>query len=181
MDILKKYKHNPPHAFIPNAAYFITASTYLRKRLLTSDVTKEKLLEYMIKTLDTNKWVLEDWVILDNHYHMMLKASEYPDRLSNIMRDIHKFSALWIKKNIKETGSLYKIWHNYWDSCITYEKSYFARLNYIWFNPVKHGYVEDPKDWKFGSYFYRYKDEQNYMENIRIKYPYDKAKIKDDF
>ena len=34
-----------------------------------------------------------------------------------------------------------RVWHNYWDTKLTYEKSYFARLNYVHQNPVKHGLV----------------------------------------
>ena len=34
-----------------------------------------------------------------------------------------------------------KVWHNYWDTQLTYEKSYLARLNYVHQNPVKHGLV----------------------------------------
>ena len=33
------------------------------------------------------------------------------------------------------------IWHNFWDTELTYEKSYLARLNYVHQNAVKHGLV----------------------------------------
>ncbi len=74
-----------------------------------------------------------------------------------------------------------KRFHNYWDTCITYKKSYYARLHYIWFNPVKHGYVDDPFKWKFGSYFYRFSDEKNEIRKIIDEYPCDKVKVYDDF
>jgi putative transposase len=34
-----------------------------------------------------------------------------------------------------------QVWHNFWDTKLTYEKSYRARLNYVHQNPVKHGLV----------------------------------------
>ena len=34
-----------------------------------------------------------------------------------------------------------EVWHNFWDTRLTYQKSYFARLNYMHQNPVKHGLV----------------------------------------
>jgi hypothetical protein len=34
-----------------------------------------------------------------------------------------------------------KVWHNFWDTKLTYEKSYLARLNYVHQNPVRHGLV----------------------------------------
>lgn len=70
--------------------------------------------------------------------------------------------------------------YNYWDKCITFDKSYFTRLNYIWYNPVKHGYVTSPEQWFWGSFYQRFKDD--YEETIRIinTYPCDKVKEKDD-
>ena len=34
-----------------------------------------------------------------------------------------------------------KVWHNFWDTRLTYQKSYLARLNYVHQNAVKHGLV----------------------------------------
>ena len=86
---------------------------------------------------------------------------------------------MWIKKNIVSAKNEKKIWWNYWDTCLTYENSYFSRLNYIWFNPVKHGLVEKPEDWKFGSYYYRFKEKPEYLKEM--KYPFDRVKVFDDF
>ncbi len=33
------------------------------------------------------------------------------------------------------------VWFNFWDTNLTYERSYWARLNYVHQNPVKHGLV----------------------------------------
>jgi putative transposase len=32
-----------------------------------------------------------------------------------------------------------KVWHNFRETRLTYERSYFARLNYVHQTPVKHG------------------------------------------
>jgi len=34
-----------------------------------------------------------------------------------------------------------KVWHNFWETRLTHQKSYLARLNYVHQNPVKHGLV----------------------------------------
>ena len=181
MEEYKEYKHNPPHLFRSNAKYFITGATYEKKYFLLSDKAKARVFKSLYKGFNSLGWTLEDWVILHNHYHVMVNAPGNAESLSAIIRDIHKFTALWIKKNISDSKNAEKIWWNYWDTCITYEKSYFTRLNYIWFNPVKHGLIEKAEDWKFGSYYYRYKTEEEYLQNLRKKYPFDKVKVKDDF
>lgn len=111
----------------------------------------------------------------------MLEAGNNACDLLSIMNEVHKFSALWLSKNIQEAKNVDKIWHNYWDSCITYEHSYFARLNYVWYNPVKHGYVKNAEEWEFGSYYERFKKDEEYIRSIVTQFPCDKAKIKDDF
>jgi putative transposase len=178
---IKKYLHNPPHLFLPNTKYFITGVIYNKYKLLHTESAKKKLLEYIKKSTLHFDWLLEDWVILDNHYHLMLMAPENAETLSKLIGNVHRYSAIWLNKNVPVPQSYDKIWHNYMDTCITYEKSYFARLNYIWYNPVKHGYAEKPESWKYGSYFDRFKNEKEYLIRINKNYPCDKVKIDDEY
>jgi putative transposase len=52
---------------------------------------------------------------------------------------LHEKTAKWINKLDECKGR--QVWHNFWETRLTYEKSYFARLNYVHQNPVKHGLV----------------------------------------
>lgn len=70
---------------------------------------------------------------------------------------------------------------NYWDTCLTYKKSYYARIHYVWFNPVKHGYVDKSEKWEFGSYFFRMNEDKGVVKEIIKNYPIDKIKVRDDF
>lgn len=110
----------------------------------------------------------------------MLQAPDYEFDLGSIIQEIHKFTAIWIKKNEPSAFSADKIWWNYWDSCITFESSYYTRINYIWNNPVKHGYVQNPAEYKFGSFIERMKEFVK-VEKFLTKYPSDKCNVKDDF
>lgn len=100
MTEFKTYKHNPPHLFMGNTKYFITASTYEREPFLRLSSAKEKLYSSLQIEFTKYHWEIEDWVILDNHYHLMVNAPEDPTTLPNIFREAHRFSALWIKKNL---------------------------------------------------------------------------------
>ncbi|MFH0774642.1 MAG: transposase [bacterium] len=131
----KIYLHNPPHLFLPNTKYFITGATYLKRPFFATENSKEKLFNSIKMGCEKYHWVLEDWVILDNHYHLMLNAPCSADTLSKMFNEIHRFTAIWLKKNILELKEEKRIFYNYWDSCITYEKSYWARLNYIYLIP----------------------------------------------
>jgi len=177
MEIYKTYQHNPPHLFRRNAKYFITASTYKRIHFFNSNQSKKILLDSILKTFSKFNWVIEDWVILDNHYHLMVDVKDNPNELSKIIRNIHRYTAIQIKKINLQAEQSEKIWYNYWDTCITFEKSYFARINYIWNNPVKHGYTKNSEDWEFGSYYSRFRKEPDYINEIVGKYPFDKLDL----
>ena len=52
---------------------------------------------------------------------------------------LHSRTAGWVNRLDKTPGR--QVWHNFWDTRLTYQKSYLARLNYVHQNPVKHGLV----------------------------------------
>lgn len=179
-EVYKTYRNNPPHLFRSKVKYFITGSTYQRKRYVASVESKNATMGYLFKSFKNFGWCIEDWVLLDNHYHVIAEAPDQAVTLHQVINHLHKFSALWIKRQSGNQNDGNRIWYNYYDTCITYERSYFARINYIWFNPVKHGYVLDPADWIFGSYYFRKKNEEP-LETIIMGFPWDKVKIEDDY
>jgi putative transposase len=44
-----------------------------------------------------------------------------------------------------------KVWHNYRETHLTFQKSYLARLNYTHNNPVHHGLVRRAADYEWCS------------------------------
>jgi putative transposase len=45
------------------------------------------------------------------------------------------------------------IWQRrFWEHHIRDDRDYRAHVEYCWFNPVKHGFVDDPADWPYSSY-----------------------------
>jgi putative transposase len=45
------------------------------------------------------------------------------------------------------------IWQRrFWEHHIRDERDYRAHIRYCWMNPVKHGFVDHPKDWPYSSY-----------------------------
>ena len=181
VDLYKSYQHTPAHYFKSNSTYMLTGATYKKIKLLKGDEPKIIFYNSLKKGCENYNWKIIAWVILDNHYHIMLRAPEKADTLSNLVRDLHKFTALWMKKNIGVAKYLKRVWYNYWDTCITYEKSFLARINYIHHNPVKHGYVECALEYPFGSYYEAYRERgKMWIENEK-NYPWDNVNVYDDF
>lgn len=63
--------HRPIHIFIPNVQYFITLTTYKKKKSL-SDEKKDIVLESILNATKKYEVDLNAWVILENHFHLLI-------------------------------------------------------------------------------------------------------------
>jgi putative transposase len=144
----KDYLHNPPHLFLDEMPYFITAATYQRQALLKEPELKKYLLNCIQSYFKKYQWELHHWVILDDHYHLLGKSQQGCD-LTKIMQQIHSISGYHIKQIMQIKTP---VWWNYWDYCPRSEKDYLTCLNYLFNNPVKHHYVNNLMDYPFSSF-----------------------------
>ena len=64
-------------------------------------------------------------------------------------RQIEHFERVSVaRQNKRERG----IWQRrFWEHLIRNELDYSRHINYIHYNPVKHGYVSNPTEWKYSS------------------------------
>ena len=85
---------------------------------------------------------LEAWAVFSNHIHFTGKSPERAEgagSLAVFMSELRTGTATFVNRLDGASGR--KVWHNYRETLLTYEKSYFARLNYTHQNPVRHGLV----------------------------------------
>ena len=175
--VFYNYEHAPTHIFVPGVNYMLTAGTYERKRFFNSESKKNAIIKCLHKLSQKMEWKVIAWVILDNHYHTLLTAPDNEEMsIAVFVKELHRQISLNVNGIDKIKGR--RVMENYWDKCITFEKSFWARLNYINNNPVKHGYVELASEYPFGSYFYSQKREWDEIEKM---FPWDTINEKDDF
>ena len=74
-----------------------------------------------------------------------------------------------------------RVWSNYWDTCITNEGSYLARLKYVHMNAVKHGLVDRPEDHEFCSYGWFMQMANDKFKEAMFTQPDEKVAINDRF
>ena len=148
--VYKIYPHNPPHYFVPNGMYLVTGSILYKQRLLFDNERKALVLRILLERAARWGWAMEAWSILENHYHFVSQAPDNPQTLEKFVRQTHSKTAVELNKLDGTPGR--KVWYNYWDTCITHETSYLARMHYIHLNPVKHGLVENAEEYPFCSY-----------------------------
>lgn len=109
-----------------------------------------------------------EYVIMSNHVHMIVGTPE-TNNLSNVLADFKRFTSKIMWKHLrkdnrtyilnllensyrKKKGTIKQIWQreNY-PEVIFSEKFLLTKIKYIYFNPVKKGYVEHPEEWRYSS------------------------------
>jgi len=171
---MKKFKkHTPFHLYLDDEIYFITARTLDNIKHFNSTAKLQMLLECVDKAVSKYNIHLYAYVVLHNHYHLLMKLPEGKE-LENFIRYIHGKSGKLIKNwKIKPSGLDHKrIWWNYWDNCIRDEKTFFTKINYVHHNPVKHGYVKKMENYKYSCYNnYINKYESEFVDDMFEQYP----------
>ena len=137
------WPHAPEHRLSTRGTYFVTASTYLRRHHFAGKERLAVLHRGLLTVAAEFGWRLEAWAVFSSHYHFVGHSPEEKDtaeNLSEMLSVLHEKTGKWINKLEGTEGC--KIWHNFRETRLTYEKSYFARLNYTHQNAVKHGLVQ---------------------------------------
>lgn len=139
-----------------NAAYFFTIN--LQNRASDLLVRQIDALRFAFRKVQLrHPFVLDAVVIMPDHCHMIMTLpegdSDYPTRISliksNFSRHIDPVEPVsQSRKNKRERG----VWQRrYWEHLIQDPRDYENHVDYIHFNPVKHGYVDRPLDWPYSS------------------------------
>lgn len=177
--LYKTYQHVPPHYFVPNAKYMVTGAIAHKQSILRNDKYKYFFLQTLFEKANLFDWELEAWAVLDNHYHFIAQAPDNSTNLRKILQQTHSITAIQFNRWDNTSGR--QVWQNYWDTCITYEKSYLARLRYVHENPIKHGLVDNAIDYPFCSYkWFREQGDNDFKEQV-VNQPIDKVNLFDDF
>jgi putative transposase len=136
------WPHAPEHRLSVRGTYFVTASTYLHHHHFAGKARLEVLHRGLLKVAEESGWRLEAWAVFSTHYHFVGHSPSEQgtaESLSRMLGLLHEKTAKWI--NRLDAAPSRKVWHNYRETRLTYERSYLARLNYVHQNAVKHGLV----------------------------------------
>ncbi len=142
---------------IPGATYFFTVNLCDRRSGLLV-VQIDALREAVRDVRRQSPFRIDAWVVLPDHMHCLRTLpqgdSNFPDRwrrikvmFSKSLPDAGEGSRAKLRKG--ERG----IWQRgYWEHTIRDDRDYTAHMDYIHFNPVKHGLTQYPSDWPFSSF-----------------------------
>lgn len=141
--------------YTPGAAYFFTLTLKNRRAdYLTTNINALKQAYYSVK--QKYNFSTKAFVILPDHIHLLWKMQQDESNYSTPIRLIKtKFSNALLKMELplfKNSAGKVNLWQNrFWEHRIKDEEDYQYYIDYIHYNPVKHGYVHKASDWPYSS------------------------------
>ena len=141
--------HSLPHTITEREYFHLSAACYEHKSIIGQSISRiTKFEDSILNVVNDIAEKLCSYALLPNHYHLLVKANDIK-KLLNEMFKLHRRTALeWNKEDILKGR---RVWCNIMDSGIKGEKHFWAVMNYIHNNPVKHGYVKKWGDWCYSS------------------------------
>ena len=153
--LVKDWPHAPIHRLGSDGVFIVTGATLYKYRLFF-DPSRLDLLEQSLLTLSkTYLWQLEAWAVFSNHYHFVGRGNPEAGNLQTFLKQLHADTARELNELDGSRGR--HVWYNFWETRLTHQTSYLARLNYVHQNPVKHGLVNvaNQYEWCSAGWFER--------------------------
>ncbi len=165
---------NYHRAFLTGGTFFFTLVTFRRRYIFDRQECRTILREVIDRVRSRHPFSVDAWVLMPDHMHCIWTLpegdSDYSTRWSLIKSNFSKQTKTmlhnpeWITAS-KEKHRESTVWQRrFWEHMIRNDKDYQTHIDYIHYNPVKHGYVTQVKDWPFST-FHRYVAKGIYSDN----------------
>ena len=145
---MSDWHHAPIHRFGEETTYFITGATYLKQHFYRAAIALDELQEILFTHAKTHNCWLQAWVLLSNHYHLVVRCPT-GDHVRKMLARLHSDAARALNQREEARGR--RVWYQFWDKTLTFEGSWLARLKYTHQNAVHHGIVDDARRYRWCS------------------------------
>lgn len=149
-------------AFCPGGTFFFTVVTHRRRRFLSRPIARDCLRVAVEKVASERPFETLAFVVLADHLHCIWRLPDGDSDFSVRWACIKKsFSQLWLaagghegdvsraRQEHRERG----IWQRrFWEHTIRDQNDLTRHVNYIHYNPVRHGLAKCPHEWPVSSF-----------------------------
>ncbi len=142
--------------------YFFTVVTYQRLPILTPEPCREILHQAWQDTQNRFPFETIAVCLLPDHIHAIWKLPEGDANYSLRWREIKRLFTKTYLQNIgpgeernesRQKRGEAAIWQRrFWEHTIIEEVDLENHIDYIHFNPIKHGYVKKASEWQWSSF-----------------------------
>lgn len=151
--------------YVPGGTYFFTAVTYSRRCFLTDDLARPLLRQAIDTIREKYPFEIVAWVLLPNHMHTVWTLPrgdcDYSVRWARIKEE---FTEQWLaaggwegaRNRSRRRRGERAVWQRrFWEHTVRDEEDLERCVDYVHWNPVKHGHVPRVADWPWST-FHRY-------------------------
>ncbi|MBN2211360.1 MAG: transposase [Sedimentisphaerales bacterium] len=154
--------------------YFFTVKTFQRQTFLCGSFARSALRHAIEQTRAKKPFLIVGWALLPDHIHAIWKMPENDEDFSLRWSMIKRlFSQQWLKhqqSNIDRTARMRNkresgVWQRrFWEHLIRDQTDMAHHMDYIHYNPIKHGLVKCPHEWPHST-FHRWVKAGAYRTN----------------
>ncbi|MBN2107131.1 MAG: transposase [Deltaproteobacteria bacterium] len=139
--------------------YFFTVVTHNRLPILTLPENIDRLRQSLRREKQRNSFEIDAMVVLPEHLHCLWRLPEedtdYSGRWNRIKRYFSKGCSV-VCPTVSASRLAkreYAVWQRrFWEHRIRDDRDWRTHMDYIHYNPVKHGYAGSPAEWPYGSF-----------------------------
>ena len=148
--------------FAEGGTFFFTVVTYDRLPILSHEHARNILHQAWFEVKERFPFKTLAVCLLPDHLHCIWKLPEgdadYPIRWKEIKR---RFTVRYLQEvgpgeernQSRQKKQEAAIWQRrYWEHTIDHQEDLEEHLDYIHYNPIKHGYVKQAGDWPYSSF-----------------------------
>jgi putative transposase len=149
-------------AYVPGGTYFFTVVTFKRDQILTTELARSCLHTAWEHVQRYHPFRAEAVCLLPDHLHCIwtLPANDVDfSRRWRIMKGIFSKQYLVaggreaIRNSSRKRKGEAALWQRrFWEHWIQDEEDFQKHFDYIHFNPVRHGHVNEPVKWPWSSF-----------------------------
>jgi putative transposase len=138
--------------YIPGGCCFFTVVTYHRLPVLAQPEHINALREAFRAVKAAHPFEVQAMVVLPDHLHCLWHLPEGDAGFSTRWRDIKNRVSRQIQTPINSRREKAVWQRRFWEHAIRDQDDWVRHVDYIHWNPVKHGYVPSPGDWPYSSF-----------------------------
>lgn len=142
--------------------YFFTVNTYRRQQVLTDVDVRNALREGIEKTREVMPFQILAWVLLPDHLHCIWTLpdgdADFAKRWGMIKRHVSQRCGdrlnreEWLSESRRKRNETSLWQRRYWEHQIRNEADFEKHVDYIHWNPLKHGLVDKVAEWPYSTF-----------------------------
>jgi len=153
------------------ASYFFTVVTHHRRPILCEPIVRNALRAAIERTRTSRPFTIDAWVLMPDHLHCIwtlpIGDADFSTRWMKIKRSVSiachdHYHDLELMNSSKQKHRESTIWQRrFWEHQLRDENDFANHMDYLHFNPVKHGLSQSVLEWPYST-FHRYVKEGVY-------------------